>query len=358
MDPNQQSKLNILVVLGSGRWGGGEKNSVDLITGLRKYYNFATIHSPGKTINQVLESKEIEHYEFPLDETPTPKKIYNFIKLVKKLKPDLIHSHLNRANLFLSISKPWLKCKWINTVHGFTSQIYNILPDHLICVSKAIQNDLPKRFRLKSTLIYNGIEQLDIDNDILNFHQNPIHSKQNIRAIVLATIHPNKGQNFVCKALENYDSQVSIEFLGTGSQQHTDRLRQLTHLNPKLKLDDNIIHNVQKRLLQSDFVIIPSFKEALSYVAIESLSLGVPVLVSRTGGLVEVVTEGLNGYFFTPGDVTSFQEGLEKMVSEHTRLKKNLIEKPFLKSNQQFRQENMLSKVQQLYAHLCSNSPQ
>ena len=119
-----------------------------------------------------------------------------------------------------------------------------------------------------------------------------------------------------------------------------------------MKLDDNIIHDAQKRLLQSDFVIIPSFKEALSYVAIESLSLGVPVLVSRTGGLIEVVTEGLNGYFFTPGDITSFQQGLEKMVSEHTRLKKNLIEKPFLKSNQQFTQENMLSKVQQLYAHL------
>ena len=60
-----------------------------------------------------------------------------------------------------------------------------------------------KWFHNKSTLIYNGIKQLNVDNDILNFHQSPIHSNQNIRAIVLATIHPNKGQNFVCKALEN-----------------------------------------------------------------------------------------------------------------------------------------------------------
>ena len=64
--------------------GEVEKNSVDLITGLRQHPNLI-IHSPGKIINQVLESKEIEHYEFPLDETPTPKKICNFIKLVKKL---------------------------------------------------------------------------------------------------------------------------------------------------------------------------------------------------------------------------------------------------------------------------------
>ena len=86
-----------------GRW---RKNSVDLITGLRQHYNFTIIHSPGKIINQVLESKEIEHYEFPLDETPTPKKILISLNWLKTFKPNLIHSHLNRANLYLSISKP------------------------------------------------------------------------------------------------------------------------------------------------------------------------------------------------------------------------------------------------------------
>ena len=357
MVPTQQSKQNVLVVLGSGRWGGGEKNCVDLISGLRNYYNFVLIHISGKSINHVLKHKEIKHYEFPLNETPTPKKIFDFIKLVKSFKPDLIHSHLNRANLYLSLAKPCLKCTWISTVHGFTSQIYNIFPNHLICVSKAIQNDLPKRFRRKSTLIYNGIKQINLDTNHSISRQNQSDSNKNIKAIVLATIHPNKGQQFVCEALKHYESKVAIEFIGTGSQENTMKLLELSKKLPNVQFKNNIVSNIQTLLHETDFVIIPSFKEALSYVAIESLSLGVPILASRTGGLPEVAKEGFHGHFFTPGDIVSFQQGLEDMVSDHEVLRQNLKMQPFLENNKQFTEKHMTEKIHQLYKKLILNGP-
>ena len=357
MVPNQQTKQNVLVVLGSGRWGGGEKNCIDIIRGLKNYYNFILIHAPGAALIQVLENRDIEHYEFPLNKPPSPKRIFNFVKLIKTFKPNLIHSHLNRANLYLSFAKPWLKCTWISTVHGFTSQIYNILPDHLICVSKAIKNDLPNRFRRKSTLIYNGIKQVSIDNECLAHKKQPENLDKKIKAIVLATIHPNKGQIFVCKALENYQSKVTIEFIGTGTEENTKKLVKLTRKIPYVNLNNEIIQTIQKKLSKTDFVIIPSFKEALSYVAIESLSLGVPVLASRTGGLPEVITEGFNGYFFTPGNITSFQKGIEKMVSEYNTLKQNLVMQPFLANNKQFKEKQMLEKIHQLYQSFSLKSP-
>ena len=55
MVSTEQSKQTILIVLGSGRWGGGEKNCIDLITGLRSRFNFILIHSPGDAINRVLD---------------------------------------------------------------------------------------------------------------------------------------------------------------------------------------------------------------------------------------------------------------------------------------------------------------
>jgi len=345
-------------VLGSGRWGGGEKNCIDLITGLQNNYNFILIHSPGEAINYVLEGKKIKHYEFPLNETPTPKKIRTFIKLIKDLKPDLIHSHLNRANLYLSLAKPWLDYSWISTVHGFTSQIYNILPTHLICVSKAIQSDLPKVFRRKSSLIYNGIKQINPDTKHSISKQNRIHSNKKMKAIILATIHPNKGQIFVCEALKNYRSKVAIEFIGTGTQENTMNLLKLSQELPDVQLNNNIASNIETLISQTDFVIIPSFKEALSYVAIESLSLGVPVLASKTGGLTEVVKEGFYGYFFLPGNHISFQKGLEKMVSESETLRQNLIKEPFLQVNEHFTEKSMLKKVHKLYVKLGLNSPQ
>tara|TARA_B100000674_G_scaffold491560_1_gene509756 strand:- start:600 stop:1670 length:1071 start_codon:yes stop_codon:yes gene_type:complete len=352
MVSTEQFKQTILIVLGSGRWGGGEKNCVDLITGLRGHFNFILIHSPGDTINRVLDKENIKHYEFPLHEPPSLNRIFNFIKLVKQLKPRLIHSHLNRANLYLSLAKPWLNSTWIASVHGFTSQLYNIFPDHLICVSHAIQKDLPKVFRKKSTLIYNGIKQMNQSPKISDSRNESVKSYENMQAFVLATIHPNKGQVFICEALRNYDAGITVEFVGMGSQEHTQELLKFIGKSSNVKLDNQIIQDIQSYLDKADFVIIPSYKEALSYVAIESLSAGTPVLASRTGGLPEVVTEGVNGNFFTPGDISSFRLALQQMKIDCNIFKQNLIEQPFLENNEHFTLEFMLDKVHGLYKQL------
>tara|TARA_Y100000589_G_scaffold231756_1_gene219249 strand:- start:7847 stop:8941 length:1095 start_codon:yes stop_codon:yes gene_type:complete len=354
----EQSKKDILVVLGSGRWGGGEKNCIDLISKLRHSFNFTVIHCPGEMISEILDKKKIRRYEFPLHKSPSPSKIYHFIKLIKKVKPYLIHSHLNRANLYLSLAKPWLNCKWISSVHGFTSQIYNILPDHLICVSKAIQNDLPTIFRRKSTLIYNGIEQLNQNHRTSISKKRSVNSKENMHALVLATIHPNKGQIFVCEALRNYESDVTIKFVGTGCEKNTQELINSIGETANTELENNVVSNIEFYLEQADFVIIPSYKEALSYVAIESLSYGIPVLASRTGGLLEVITEEFNGYFFQPGNISSFRIALEKMVLNCQTLKQNLIEKPFLVNNIKFTLNHMTDGVRSLYEDtLVKNEP-
>lgn len=55
-------------------------------------------------------------------------------------------------------------------------------------------------------------------------------------------------------------------------------------------------------LVRADLLVMPSTYEPLGMAQIEALGLGVPVLASRTGGIVETIADGRTGVLVTPGD--------------------------------------------------------
>jgi glycosyltransferase involved in cell wall biosynthesis len=56
------------------------------------------------------------------------------------------------------------------------------------------------------------------------------------------------------------------------------------------------VHDPEHLLVDSDVVILTSEAEGLPLVALEAMSLGVPVLASAVGGLPELITNGRDGY--------------------------------------------------------------
>jgi glycosyltransferase involved in cell wall biosynthesis len=52
----------------------------------------------------------------------------------------------------------------------------------------------------------------------------------------------------------------------------------------------------------SDAFIFPSRTETLGLVLLEAMAAGCPVVAARSGGIPDIVTDGLNGYLFDPAD--------------------------------------------------------
>lgn len=72
----------------------------------------------------------------------------------------------------------------------------------------------------------------------------------------------------------------------------------------------------------ADLVVFPSeCYENFPIVLLEAMAHGKPVLVSRIGGLAEIVEEGRTGEFFVPGDPNSLQRALEKILKDQARLR-------------------------------------
>jgi glycosyltransferase involved in cell wall biosynthesis len=52
----------------------------------------------------------------------------------------------------------------------------------------------------------------------------------------------------------------------------------------------------------ADVFILPSRTETLGLVLLEAMAAGCPVVAARSGGITDIVTDGVNGYLFDPTD--------------------------------------------------------
>jgi glycosyltransferase involved in cell wall biosynthesis len=59
--------------------------------------------------------------------------------------------------------------------------------------------------------------------------------------------------------------------------------------------------------------------ETFSLAALESMSMGKPVILSEVGGAAEQVSQGVNGFLFAPGDIAALLSALTKLTSVQLR---------------------------------------
>lgn len=78
--------------------------------------------------------------------------------------------------------------------------------------------------------------------------------------------------------------------------------------------------DIPAALAEADFFVLPSTNEPCSVALLEALAHGVPALVSRSGGNVDIVTPGLNGSHFDPDDATSLSRQLHHIATGETPL--------------------------------------
>lgn len=69
----------------------------------------------------------------------------------------------------------------------------------------------------------------------------------------------------------------------------------------------------------ADAVVLPYRKATGSAVASQALAYGLPLVATRTGGLEEVVEDGVNGLLVEPGDVMGLARALEALLQRERR---------------------------------------
>lgn len=171
--------------------------------------------------------------------------------------------------------------------------------DKIICLSDCTRNILEQDYQIlteKITVIYNGLTDITsyYSKSILRikYHMPPI-------PILLFTgrIEYRKGLMYALKAFkEVLKVQPHCHFIIVGNGDFDLHMKECediwAHITWTGKLDKDKLYNMYSI---ADIGILPSFAEQCSYVAIEMMMHGLPLIASTSTGLNEMVEEGYNG---------------------------------------------------------------
>jgi N-acetyl-alpha-D-glucosaminyl L-malate synthase BshA len=108
------------------------------------------------------------------------------------------------------------------------------------------------------------------------------------------------------------------------------------------------VRNLPPLLRASDLFLLPSAHESFGLAALEAMSCGVPVVGSRTGGLTEVVEDGVTGLLAAPGDVDAFSALALRMLSDDA-LRSRLSRAARDRAVRVFRAEPVLARWERIY---------
>lgn len=125
--------------------------------------------------------------------------------------------------------------------------------------------------------------------------------------------HRQKGIDILHKMLRNADlSQYQLAILGSGNHEWEERFSWLSTFYPKsvsctFTFDEALAHQIYAA---SDFMLIPSKFEPCGLIQMIAMYFGTIPIVHKTGGLIDSVKDGHNGFVFE----TYTGEALQKEV--------------------------------------------
>ncbi|MBF0550249.1 MAG: glycosyltransferase family 4 protein [Deltaproteobacteria bacterium] len=139
----------------------------------------------------------------------------------------------------------------------------------------------------------------------------PPADKRGINVLMVGrAMDRNKGFHILHRASRNlWDQGVEFNLLGTSAR--------------PIRLDKviNAGWMPQEKLpflyAQSDICVVPSlWPEPFGIVALEAMACGKPVIVSKVGGLQDIVSDGVDGYVVEPGMVAPLQQKLLALLAD------------------------------------------
>lgn len=299
--------------------------------------------------------------------------LIELVKIIRKGKFDIIHTHNSKAGFIGRVAGRIAGAKKIvHTVHGFAfhnrekfiwRNIFLLLEkiavhfcDELIFISEPLIN-WGKKYNIylpeHTYKIYSGIElskfNISKKNDKLREEFNI--SKNDFVIGEVAKLWKGKGHFTILKSailLKEKIKNLKVVFIGEGYLKS-----EIEKFIKKNKMDDyvilvgfrvdieNIIHILDISLLISSF-------EGMGRVVLESFASQIPVIATRVGGIIELITDSYNGFLIEPDDINGLVDRVQ-MLYYDKNLRERFIKNSFELITEKFSAEKMVKDIELVY---------
>ena len=301
-------KIKIIHIILSPGFAGSERHMIDLINYQSKDYKTYLIKSKKNNfINYSIVKKKTKIYKIS--------KFFQRIslkKIIQKINPDLIHTHLGDASRI--VSKNWGNFKLVATCHMNYKRKHYTNHDGIIVLNKTQEKNVKKQF-------YNKILRINLwPPSIKSKRQSKIYllNKLNIKnkAYIFGSIgrfHYQKGFDLILKIFNKLQlKNCYLVLIGNGHVNYKKTYKN----NNKIKILGHKTNPDDYLKIFNTFVF-PSRWESFGLSLIEAMRKSLPIITS--------VNEG-NKDWIKKYKVTSFNSDNESQLKK--ALLKHYLKKP------------------------------
>lgn len=370
------------------RWNGDTEPRfvLDLCIGLNKYFDVTVLvpMCPNAKEEEYLEGVQVIRYHyFPIHKWETlcypgaivprikEKKIriflvpFLFLGLILKLfkilpQYDYVHAHWIIPQ---GIIQSFFKKTYLITSHGgdITSMNKGIMKrlkkwclenaSHITVVSNSLKEIVVQDYKINPE----KVDIISMGCDTTSFginYRKENYFNQNNKPVILfvGRLARVKGIEYLIKAVDGLDAKLVI--VGSGDQEST--LKDLAKsVDCEIDFFGAKTHDQLSEIYASaDVFVAPSVtledgaKEGFGLVVLEAMASSLPVVVSNSGGLPEIVKDKENGFVFQEKNVDQLKNILNLLI-ENTSLRKEYAAKS-LKSVQKWDYSNIAKRYEQV----------
>lgn len=276
---------------------------------------------------------------------PIPRKISDVKGIVRSIsqvkamcktnKYDLMHCHSPIGAVVARIAARGRVKKVIYTAHGFhfykgaplinwmifypIEKILSYVTDVLITINREDYKFAKKHMHAKQVEYVPGIGIDTQKFQLENFDKKKKRVElgiddEDIMILSVGELNDNKNHEVVIRALSEIDKD-NIHYFIAGKG---DKAQFLVNLAEELNVNLHLLGyrtDIVELLNTADVYAFPSKREGLSVALMEAMAAGLPCVVSKIRGNVDLIEDGKDGYLCDVNSVTEFAKGISAYIS-------------------------------------------
>ncbi|MFB3919119.1 MAG: glycosyltransferase family 9 protein [Candidatus Velamenicoccus archaeovorus] len=322
--------MNILQILPQLNVGGVETGTIDLAKYLVRHGHRCVVVSAGGSLVEELREAGISHYELPVENKAfwvMFKAAAELSRIIEGEKIDVVHAR-SRVPAWVG----FMACRktgaaFVTTAHGhYSRHIFSYMMGwgkYTIVPSSVIGKHMMEDFGVPLANI--RLIPRSVDLERFAFRGPRVRREKEFVVGVIGRITPIKGQIYFLKAMARilrsapYVKGCIVGSVSPGKGNYMEELEVWTR---RLGLSGAVSflgnrRDVPEVLKGLDALIMPSIaEESFGRVVVEAQAVGVPVIASRVGGVVEIIEDGRDGLLVFPKDDEAMAQAVLRLIGD------------------------------------------
>lgn len=336
MTADAAAPLRIALMIECDGPGGAELMMLDLATELRaRGHAVLPVNLAGGTgwLGDKFRAAGFEPTTFDLRRAIDFPAIRQLTAILRDFRANIVHSHEFTMAIYGAAAARRVSARHVITMHG--GLYYSLAwrrrvalrwalhrSDALVGVSVATADALRHHLGIPEELVHvipNGIPLRSGVRDRVRRELSIAPGE--LLIVSVGNLYPVKGHAVLLDALASLRDRAGWRLALAGRGEEEPRLRaqaSAAGIAERIHLlgfrDD-----VADLLAAGDLFVMPSLSEGLPLALVEAMSFGLPVVVSRVGGVPEVVTNDVEGLLVPPSDPAALAAAIRALLDDPAR---------------------------------------